>query len=105
MSDRIARELGSLSEAFQHPDPFGPTANPAAYVPCEATEAALFELVQTVRSERRAAAISGPPGLGKTLLLHLLADCLSPRLRFVYIPYAALPPQELCIWALDLLGT
>jgi type II secretory pathway predicted ATPase ExeA len=105
VSNRIERELESLNQAFQQPDPFGPTANPAAYVPCEAMEAALFELVQTVRSERRAAAISGPPGLGKTLLLHLLADCLSPRIRFVYIPYAALPPDELCTWVLDLLGT
>jgi type II secretory pathway predicted ATPase ExeA len=105
VSDRIERELGSLGEALQHPDPFGPTANPEAYVPCEPMEAALFELVQTVRSERRAAAVSGPPGLGKTLLLHLLADRLGPRIRFVYIPYAALPPEELCTWALDLLGT
>jgi type II secretory pathway predicted ATPase ExeA len=98
-------ELDSLSGGLRYPDPFGPTANLAAYVPCKAMERALFELLHTVRSERRAAAISGPPGLGKTLLLHLLADRLSPQLHFVYIPYPALPPDGLCTWALDLLGT
>jgi type II secretory pathway predicted ATPase ExeA len=105
VSNGIEPELDSLSAGLQYPDPFGPTANLAAYVPCEAMEQALSELVQTVRSERRAAAISGPPGLGKTLLLHLLADRLSPQLDFVYIPYAALPPEGLCTWTLDLLRT
>jgi type II secretory pathway predicted ATPase ExeA len=85
-------------------DPFGLTADPQGYVPRDATEAALAALVATLREGRRPAALVGPPGLGKTLLLHLVAQRLDDRLRPVYLPYAALPLDELCGWALSLLG-
>jgi type II secretory pathway predicted ATPase ExeA len=61
-------------------------------------------LVKTLREGRRPAALVGPPGLGKTLLLHLAGARLDDRLRSVYLPYAALPLDELCAWALSLLG-
>ena len=60
--------------------------------------------MKTLREGRRPAALLGPPGLGKTLLLHLVGQRLDDRLRSVYLPYAALPLDELCAWALSLLG-
>jgi type II secretory pathway predicted ATPase ExeA len=85
-------------------DPFGLTADPERYVPRAATEQALAALEPTLREGRRPAALVGPPGLGKTLLLHLAGRRLGDRLRVVYLPYAALPLDELCAWALSLLG-
>jgi type II secretory pathway predicted ATPase ExeA len=85
-------------------DPFGLTADPDRYVPRAATEQALAALEQTLREGRRPAALVGPPGLGKTLLVHLLGRRLANRVRPVYLPYAALPLDELCAWALSLLG-
>jgi len=86
------------------PDPFGLTADPEGYVPRDATEQVLEALVKTLREGRRPAALVGPPGLGKTLLLHLVGQRLDDRLRSVYLPYAALPLDELCAWALSRLG-
>jgi len=79
--------------------PFGETANPDEYVPRDATEAALRALERLVSQARLAALISAP-GLGKTLLLHLLARRLGYRLRFLYVPYGAMSLDELCAWAL-----
>jgi type II secretory pathway predicted ATPase ExeA len=81
-------------------NPFGLTANLNAYVPRRATEVALSALVRAARAGRRPAALIGPRGIGKTLLLHLLADRVGHELRFVYLPYGTLPPAELCAWAL-----
>jgi len=81
-------------------NPFGLTASLNFYVPRRATELALAALVRAVRSGQRPAALAGPRGIGKTLLLHLLADRMGHELRFVYLPYGTLPPAELCAWAL-----
>jgi type II secretory pathway predicted ATPase ExeA len=80
-------------------DPFGETANAAEYVPRDATEAVLRDLVRLVSQPRPVALIS-PPGLGKTLLMHVLARRLGPKLRCLYLPYGAMPLEELCAWAL-----
>lgn len=85
-------------------DPFSLTADPEAYVPREATERALLALVQAVDEERRPAALTGPGGLGKTLLLHLVGERAGPGWRPVHLPYAALAPEELCAWVLATLG-
>jgi type II secretory pathway predicted ATPase ExeA len=92
------------SAGFEFVDPFGASADPARYVPREATERALERLVRAVRDECRSAVLCGAPGIGKTLLLRLLARRLAPELRTVHLPYAAMPAAALCAWAMDLLG-
>jgi type II secretory pathway predicted ATPase ExeA len=109
-SSDAREEIGRLvtsnagSAAFDFIDPFGSSADPARYVPRTATERALEGLVRAVRDERRSAVLSGIPGIGKTLLLRLLARYLAPELRAVHIPYASMPAAALCAWAMELLG-
>jgi len=85
-------------------DPFASTADPAAYLPREATERALQRLEQGFRSGSRVQVLSGPPGVGKTLLLHVLAARLDGAFRSLYLPYASLDWQDFCAWILGLLG-
>jgi type II secretory pathway predicted ATPase ExeA len=85
-------------------DPFASTADAASYLPREATESALARLEEGFRRGRRVQVLSGPPGLGKTLLLHVLAARLEGELRSVYLPYASLSWLDLCAWILGLLG-
>jgi hypothetical protein len=84
-------------------DPFGASAQPARYVPRAATERALDALVETVVAGG-SAVLAGIPGVGKTLLLHLLAERIAPEIRCVYLPYPSLPLGALCAWALEELG-
>jgi len=86
-------------------DPFAIAPDPDVYVPRAATETARKELLRSACNPAKTSALIGPPGLGKTLLLHLLAKEAPEDMQTVYLPYAALPPAELCAWALDLLGS
>ena len=85
-------------------DPFPITADPASYQPREATESALQRLEDGFRRGRRVQVLSGPPGLGKTLLLHVLAARLDRDFKTLYLPYVSLAWQDLCAWILGLLG-
>lgn len=85
-------------------DPFASTADPALYLPREATESALERLEAGLRSGARVQVLSGPAGLGKTLLLHVLAARVADAFRPLYLPYASLGWQDLCAWILGLLG-
>lgn len=85
-------------------DPFRATADPAGYLPREATERALERLEDGLRRGRRIQVLSGPPGLGKTLLLHVLARRVEHAFRCLYLPYASLDFADLCAWVLGLLG-
>jgi type II secretory pathway predicted ATPase ExeA len=97
--DPFARAFPKTSE------PFGVTANPATYIPREATEHALAELLDRARAPGCVAALTGPPGLGKSLLLHLLAERLEGECHPVFLPYGALTPDDLAAFALDRLGS
>lgn len=79
-------------------------ANPAAYVPRKASEAALAELEARVLESTRPVALTGPAGLGKTLLLRVLAERLRGRAVIAHVPYSSLPLADLCRWALEALG-
>lgn len=83
---------------------FGATADPAAYVPRRATERALAALVASFERSAEPAVLSAAQGMGKTLLLQLLARRLAERARPVYLPYPKLPQSELCALTLGLLG-
>jgi hypothetical protein len=85
-------------------DPFAITPDPGVYVPRAATETARKELLRSACNPANCTALIGPPGLGKTLLFHLLAEEAPEGTQTVYLPYAALPPEDLCAWALGLLG-
>lgn len=86
-------------------DPFAITPDPEVYVPRAATEAARKALLRSACNPAKTTALIGPPGLGKTLLLHLLGQEAPDDMQTVYLPDAALPPAELCAWALGLLGS
>src|SRR5262245_24438306 len=85
-------------------DPFGLTPDTGAYVPRAATEEVLEELLAALRAGPEPVALLGPPGSGKTLLLHLLAERAAPALRGIYLPNAALAPEELCTWVVRSFG-
>ncbi|MCH8891224.1 MAG: AAA family ATPase, partial [Myxococcales bacterium] len=82
-------------------DPFGITPDPSVYVPRAATETARKQLLRSACNPAKTTAILGPSGLGKTLLLQLLAEEAPEDIKTVYLHYAALPPEELCAWALE----
>jgi type II secretory pathway predicted ATPase ExeA len=84
-------------------DPFAFTCDPAAYVARPACEEALAALERALTA-RPIAALSGPPGIGKTLLLRVLESRIEPRLRCVYVPYGALDAAGLSRLVLGLLG-
>jgi type II secretory pathway predicted ATPase ExeA len=86
-------------------DPFSDTPDPAFYVPRDASDRALSALLECVSRPAHSAALLAPPGLGKTLLLHLLATRLPPALRAVYVPNPVLAPADLCAWTLGCLGS
>lgn len=85
-------------------DPFSFTANPAAYVPRTATEAALAELEDALHDGTRALFLRGAAGVGKTLLVRVLAKRLGHLYRAVHLPYPKLAPAELYQWTLLALG-
>jgi type II secretory pathway predicted ATPase ExeA len=85
-------------------DPFADTCDPRLYVPRAASEAALAALRGSVAAGRGVSVLSGPPGLGKTMLLRVLATQLGGS-RCIYLPYPALGIEELAQFALDAMGS
>lgn len=93
-------ETGDLLAAV---DWFGMNADPSAYIPRPATDAALDALERAAAQGRAPALLMGPSGMGKTLLLHVLASRLEDEMLPVYLPMPTLPQSELCALALGLL--
>jgi len=83
---------------------FSETADPSCYVARSETERALAQIYERIVDERGSAWLSAPPGIGKSLMLRVLAERLSPAWRCVYLPYAALDLRDLCRWVIGRLG-
>lgn len=83
------------------PEPFGQTSNRSSYTPREVTERTLARLLESIREFRPVTIVSGPPGLGKTLLLHVLAHRLDEEVHPVFLPYGALTPEDFCVIVLN----
>ncbi|MDJ0866731.1 MAG: ATP-binding protein, partial [Myxococcota bacterium] len=85
-------------------DPFGPTPDPAGYVPRPATERALEALQAALADGAVAVALRGPSGIGKTLLLHVLAARNASARRVAYVRYPQMAAEDQCRWVLATLG-
>ena len=84
-------------------EPFGETADPASYVPRPACERVLSALEHQIVTMAGCAALTAPPGMGKSLLLRVLSERISGRLRSLYLPYASVTLDDLCAWIMGLL--
>jgi hypothetical protein len=81
---------------------FALTSDPAAYVPSAERERALEQMAAALEAGA-IPCLEGPTGIGKTLLLQLLAQRISDRFESIYMPYPMLSTPELCQFALGLL--
>lgn len=79
---------------------FSERADPALYVPRDATDRALGELARCIAKPGQPVALCAPPGLGKTLMLRLLEHKLRDKLCCIYLPYGAVGMSDLCAWVL-----
>ena len=85
-------------------DPLSGHADPRLYVPLDTSERALAEISAYLKQGRSPLLLTGPSGVGKTILLRVLADRewkSFPRVRFS--PLLSLEPEDLSEWLLHLL--
>src|SRR5262245_38864243 len=96
-----------LSEARRVPamiDPLGSAADPRCYVPIASSERALSMLADALDAGHSPLLLVGSSGIGKTLLLRMLADAAERcGRRAVVSPFLHLSPEELPHWLLYLL--
>jgi general secretion pathway protein A len=86
--------------------PFDPGgADDAFYFPGEAHEGALSKLLYAVRQGRSAAALAGPSGVGKTLLVNRLAAQLAgDGVRLVHVVFPEMSSRDLLAYLAERLG-
>ena len=95
-----ANQRGSLALETTFPE----TADPHSYVARDATEEVLAQLLSSVIASRGPVVFNAKPGMGKTILLHVLAERLVGHARCVFLPYGALSLEDLCAWSLGRMG-
>ena len=79
-------------------DPFAATSDPSLYVPRPATEAVLDQLAACAWNGDGVAALLGPSGVGKSLLLRVLARRAEAELHCVHVPVPTLDPEGIILW-------
>ncbi len=86
-------------------DPLGDSADPRRYVPLDRHEHALEALTAGLRERASPILLVGAGGVGKTLLLRVLAqrERRAGHLA-VFSPFLHLPPDDVAPWLLYLLG-
>ena len=82
---------------------FSDLSDPKRYVPRPATEDIIRSLSSLVRDGEPAIVLRGPPGIGKSMLLQVLAERLSNERRVAYASVSSTPELELCHRVLELL--
>jgi hypothetical protein len=85
------------------PNPLTDTADPGRYVSRAETEGVLAELEAALEEGVRIAVLSGPPGIGKTLLLHVLEERQRDARQLVFSPFLHFRPNEADEWLRGLL--
>jgi len=93
-----------VTDSSTRRDPFAASADAASYIPRRATEEVLASLTSYLRVGATQVALRGPDGIGRTLLLRVMAARLTGAMRVVEVPYPALPPDEIAGWILSLMG-
>jgi len=85
--------------------PFENTSDPDYYYPGETHQGALLKLRYSVESQRGAALLCGPCGVGKTLLVQTLHRQLSDAYRpFVHLVFPQMPARDLLAYLAAELG-
>lgn len=85
------------------PGPLTDTVDPGRYVARPDTENALSELEAAIEEGARITLLSGPPGMGKTLLLHVLKERMRYAHRLIFSPFLHFDPDEADDWLRGLL--
>lgn len=80
---------------------FVATSDPRRYLPRPATEAALAALEQRLHDGHLATLLVGARGVGKSLLLRVLAHRLRRAFRVALVPPLGFAAHELCAWVLE----
>jgi general secretion pathway protein A len=85
--------------------PFEPTADRAAFFPCDAHEGALLKLRYAVENRRGAVLLAGPAGVGKTMLVNFLHNELPDTYRpFVHLVFPQMSSRDLLVYLAESLG-
>jgi len=84
-------------------NPFVQSGDARRYLPRPACEAAIAELDRSLRAGALATLLAGPVGIGKSLLLRVLAHRLRRDFRVALVPGLRLEAHQICDWVLELL--
>ena len=82
--------------------PFDNTCDPRFYYPAESHQTSLLKVRYAVENGRGGAVLAGPPGCGKTLLVHMLRQALGPACTpIVHIVFPQMSAPELLSYLAD----
>ncbi len=82
--------------------PFDSTADPDFYFPGESFQAALLKLRYAIENRRGGALLTGPPGVGKTLVAGMLKKMLGDEFQpLIHLVFPQMPTAELLGYLAD----